>query len=137
MGSFPVQRPYRILIAGGAYGGVSAAVNLLDLSLGRSARLDPDKTPVEEARDGVPIEIHIVDERDGYCKIALRIPYAFGSPNLLYKTTPLVRLLPFHRQTMRQRHGASSTTSPLYNTLAFESHKEASQMLTRTNGLQQ
>ena len=84
MGSFPVQRPYRILIAGGAYGGVSAAVNLLDLSLGRSARLDSDKAPVEEARSGVPIEIHIVDERDGYCKIALRNLYAFGSPDFLY-----------------------------------------------------
>ena len=50
---------------------MSAAVNLLDLSLGRSARLDPDKAPAEEARDGVPIEIHIVDERDGYCEITL------------------------------------------------------------------
>jgi hypothetical protein len=69
MGSFPVQQPYRILIAGGAYGGVSAAVNLLDLSLGRPARLEPDKLPAEEARDGIPIEIHVVDERDGYCEI--------------------------------------------------------------------
>jgi hypothetical protein len=68
MGSLPVQQPFRILIAGGAYGGVSAAVNLLDLSLGRPARLEPDKVPVEEARNGVPVEIHIVDERDGYCK---------------------------------------------------------------------
>lgn len=68
MGSLPVQQPYRVLIAGGAYGGVSAAVNLLDLSLGKSARLDPDKAPVAEACDGVPIQIHIVDERDGYCK---------------------------------------------------------------------
>lgn len=68
MGSLPEQQAYRILIAGGAYGGVSAAINLLDLSLGRPARLDPDKVPVEEARDGVPIEIYIVDERDGYCK---------------------------------------------------------------------
>jgi hypothetical protein len=70
MGSFPVPQPYRIIIAGGAYGGVSAAVNLLDLSLGRSARLESDKAPAQEARDGIPIEIHIVDERDGYCKIA-------------------------------------------------------------------
>lgn len=73
MGSLPVQQPYRILIAGGAYGGVSAAVNLLDLSLGRSARLDPDKAPAKEALDGVPIEIHIVDERDGYCKTASHV----------------------------------------------------------------
>jgi hypothetical protein len=40
------------------------------LSLGRSARLDPDKVPAEEAQDGIPVEIHIVDERDGYCKTA-------------------------------------------------------------------
>jgi hypothetical protein len=76
MGFLPVQQqPYRVLIAGGAYGGVSAAVNLLDLSLGRSARLDPDKAPAEEARDGVPVEIHIVDERDGYCKTASSTRY--------------------------------------------------------------
>lgn len=73
MGSLPVQQPYRILIAGGAYGGVSAAVNLLDLSLGRSARLDPDKAPAAEACDGIPIQIHIVDERDGYCEYKLEI----------------------------------------------------------------
>ena len=84
MGSFPVPQPYRILIAGGAYGGVSAAVNLLDLSLGRSARLDPDKAPVEEARNGVPIEIHIVDERDGYCEIALPETYKSYNSNCLH-----------------------------------------------------
>lgn len=70
MGSIGLaQQPFRVLIAGGAYGGVSTAVNLLDLSLGRSARLDPDKAPAEEARGGIPIDIHIVDERDGYCKL--------------------------------------------------------------------
>lgn len=84
MGSFPVQQPYRILIAGGAYGGVSAAVNLLDLSLGRSARLDPDKVPAEEARNGVPIEIHIVDERDGYCEIALLHIHTLRNSNPLH-----------------------------------------------------
>lgn len=68
MGSLPTQQTIRVLIAGGAYAGVSAAVNLLDLSLGRPARLEPDKVPAEEARNGVPIEIYIVDERDGYCK---------------------------------------------------------------------
>ena len=83
MGSFPVQQHYRILIAGGAYGGVSAAVNLLDLSLGRSARLDPDKVPAEEACNGVPIEINIVDERDGYCEIALLDIHTLSSSNPL------------------------------------------------------
>jgi hypothetical protein len=71
MGSLPIQQPFRILIAGGAYAGVSAAVNLLDLSLGRPARLDPEKVPVGEALDGVPVEIYLVDERDGYCRTAL------------------------------------------------------------------
>jgi hypothetical protein len=133
MVSFPVQQPYRILIAGGAYGGVSAAVNLLDLSLGRSARLDPDKAPVEEARDGVPIEIHIVDERDGYCEIESRNTYTLSSSNHLYQTTPLARLLPFHHQATQQKHGGSLTTLLLYNTLACASHKEASQTLTQIN----
>jgi hypothetical protein len=93
MGFLPVQQqPYRVLIAGGAYGGVSAAVNLLDLSLGRSARLDPDKAPAEEARDGVPVEIHIVDERDGYCKTASSTRYGADRINLTDYYRPHDRL---------------------------------------------
>jgi hypothetical protein len=92
MGSLPVQQPYRILIAGGAYGGVSAAVNLLDLSLGRSARLEPDKAPAEEARDGIPIEIHVVDERDGYCKAASLTRYGVHRTNLTDYYRPHDRL---------------------------------------------
>lgn len=110
MGSLPEPQPYRILIAGGAYGGVSAAVNLLDLSLGKYARLDPDKAPAEEARDGIPIEIHIVDERDGYCEIELcltsRISLIFW-----HQITLSARLLLFPHYRMQQKHGGSSTIS--------------------------
>lgn len=56
----------RVLVAGCAYGGIAVVVNLLDLCLGKPARGAPNKVPHELALKGVPIDIHIVDERDGY-----------------------------------------------------------------------
>jgi len=70
MGALKIQTntALRVLIAGGSYAGISAAVNLLDLCHGKAARLAPDKVPSEKAQQGVPVQITIVDERDGYCK---------------------------------------------------------------------
>lgn len=49
--------PYRVLIAGGCYSGLSAAVNLI-------RKCDsPSDSPI-------PVAITIVDERDGYCMSA-------------------------------------------------------------------
>ena len=69
MGALPplANKTVRVLIAGGSYAGISAAVNLLDLCHGKAARLAPDKVPSEKALLGVPVKITIVDERDGYC----------------------------------------------------------------------
>ena len=58
--------PVRILVAGCSYGGMAFVVNLLDLCLGKSARGAPNKIPDEKALKGIPIDIHIIDERDGY-----------------------------------------------------------------------
>jgi thioredoxin reductase len=57
----------RVLVIGGAYAGLAASLNLLDLCAGRIARFstDPDAKPAPP----LPIEIRIVDERDGYCKL--------------------------------------------------------------------
>lgn len=45
--------PYRVLIAGGCYSGLAVAVNLLE-------KCDTIDAPI-------PVEITIVDERDGFC----------------------------------------------------------------------
>lgn len=61
-----VDTPLRVLVAGCAYGGIAAVVNLLDLALGKSPRGAPDKVPHDKALKGIPVDIHIVDPRDGY-----------------------------------------------------------------------
>lgn len=58
--------PIRVLIAGCAYGGIATVVNLLDLCLGKSPRGSPNEVPCEAALKGIEVDIHIVDERDGY-----------------------------------------------------------------------
>lgn len=63
----PFSRMFRVLIIGGSYGGLAAALSLLDLSQGKKTRFNysPD-AKVPQAQ--VPIQITVVDERDGYCK---------------------------------------------------------------------
>lgn len=57
--------PFKVLILGGCYGGLSAALNLIDLSEGRAARQGSGVVPGHDGK--IPIEVTIVDERDGFC----------------------------------------------------------------------
>jgi hypothetical protein len=63
-------RPIRVLVLGGSYAGLSAALNLNDLCLNKDARCGKKS---ESPRDTTGLEtivpdITIVDERDGFCK---------------------------------------------------------------------
>lgn len=60
--------PVKVLVIGGSYAGLSVALNLLDLSLGKPPRFVRDTPVSPEAKNGFPLDIHIVDERDGYCE---------------------------------------------------------------------
>lgn len=64
--------PLRVLVAGCAYGGIATVVNLLDLTLGKSPRGAPNNVPHEAALKGIPVDIHIVDSRDGYRMLCLK-----------------------------------------------------------------
>ncbi|KXH61296.1 hypothetical protein CNYM01_14286 [Colletotrichum nymphaeae SA-01] len=70
MGSLPgAIPPFKVFVIGGlSYAGVSTTLNLLDLSSGKSPRLA--HIPYEHHPDfkNVPVEITLVDERDGFCK---------------------------------------------------------------------
>lgn len=57
-------RPFRVLVLGGSYGGLAAALDLLDLCAGRKSRSGAEPVVGRE----VPIEITLVDERDGFCE---------------------------------------------------------------------
>ncbi|KAJ5485735.1 hypothetical protein N7530_000035 [Penicillium desertorum] len=70
-----VSRNFRVLVIGGSYGGLSAALALIDLSQGRLPRFNcnPDaKAPTHR----IPIQITVVDKRDGYFHL-------IGSPKAL------------------------------------------------------
>jgi hypothetical protein len=79
-----VSRSFRVLVIGGSYGGLAAALALIDLSQGRIARFNsnPDtKAPAHR----IPIQITVVDKRDGYCRFsrwpACMHPLMFYSPS--------------------------------------------------------
>jgi hypothetical protein len=64
-----VSRSFRVLVIGGSYGGLAAALALVDLSHGHIARFssNPDtKAPTHR----IPIQITVVDKRDGYCRFS-------------------------------------------------------------------
>jgi hypothetical protein len=57
----------RVLVIGGSYSGLAATVNLIDLCDGKQPRFTSTPTDVVSPKTKLPIEITIVDERDGYC----------------------------------------------------------------------
>jgi hypothetical protein len=60
------EQPFRVLIVGGSYSGLAATLNLIDLCHGRKCRFnlnENDKAPQKR----IPVQVTIVDERDGYC----------------------------------------------------------------------
>lgn len=95
----PGARSYRVLIVGGSYAGLSTALTLVDLSRGRIPRFSYDREIAPPAHR-IPVDITVVDERDGYCMVfpsllrqrpslcvaSLRSPYLdhlIGSPKSL------------------------------------------------------
>ena len=61
-----IARSFRVLIIGGSYGGLAAALNLSDLARGQVARFDSN-ADAKPPSHRIPLKITIVDERDGYC----------------------------------------------------------------------
>lgn len=59
--------PFKVLVIGGSYGGLASIVNLLDLCNSRSPRTAAVPPPITSTTK-VPIDITIVDERDGFCE---------------------------------------------------------------------
>lgn len=67
MGSVAATAPFRFLIVGGSYSGLSSALNLVDICNGRSPRMSQDPYPHHPEFKHIPVDITIVDERDGFC----------------------------------------------------------------------
>lgn len=66
--------PVKVLVIGGSYGGLAAALNLLDLCKGRTAGFSGSRffshkeSACGKGGSNLPIEIKVVDERDGCCE---------------------------------------------------------------------
>lgn len=92
--SLPVQ-PFKVLVVGGSYGGLSAALNLQDLCRGLAPRCGPK--PNEDEHVETPqyaIDVTIVDERDGFCESPLFPFFPFsGLIALIANCTPLDHLI--------------------------------------------
>ncbi|KAK4162359.1 hypothetical protein QBC43DRAFT_215319 [Cladorrhinum sp. PSN259] len=102
MGSI-ANTPFRVLIVGGSYAGLSAALNLQDLCSGKSPRCGPAPKPAEGAEpassSSLPqfdIDITIIDERDGFFHL-IGTPLALTSKSyadrtwVRYEDLPCVR----------------------------------------------
>lgn len=62
----PSSRVFRVLIIGGSYGGLATALTLADLARGQTARFNYNPE-AKAPSTGIPLQITVVDERDGYC----------------------------------------------------------------------
>jgi hypothetical protein len=97
--------PWRVLIVGGSYAGLAAATNLLDLSEGRVPRFNPSLERDTKLGYRIPVEITIVDERDGYCECYLKRQQC--QTNLL-KTISSARLWLWQMKHMQRKLGSNS-----------------------------
>lgn len=70
-GLISLARRFRVLIAGASYGGLSAALTLLDLSRCQLARFNYDPE-IKQPQHHIPVDITLVDEKDGFCT---HLPY--------------------------------------------------------------
>ncbi|KIW64819.1 hypothetical protein PV04_09726 [Phialophora macrospora] len=75
--------PFKVLVVGGSYAGLSTALNLLDLCNGRSARTQM-VSPTTGQPVKVPVEITMVDERDGFFHL-ISAPLALASKTFVGK----------------------------------------------------
>ncbi|KAE9972935.1 hypothetical protein BLS_003815 [Venturia inaequalis] len=88
--------PLRVLVVGGSYAGLAAALNLLDLCSGKAPRFTPD---IEHFPKPVPIKVTIVDERDGFYHL-IGSPLALASEDyspkgwLRFEDLPALRSQP-------------------------------------------
>jgi hypothetical protein len=81
LGNLSLSNPHRVLIVGCAYGGISAAINLLEYSQGKARQSVYPGPDFQGARSRRGVEITVIDERDGYC--ASLYPTSRGTPSPL------------------------------------------------------
>ncbi|ORY04482.1 hypothetical protein BCR34DRAFT_627057 [Clohesyomyces aquaticus] len=93
-----LSSPHRVLVVGAAYGGISALLNLLDLSQGKPARNT--------------IEITVIDERDGFFH-SVGAPLAHVSEKYTsHMWKRYSRLNELQHPNLRFKHGSVQSINP-------------------------
>ncbi|TEA22708.1 Oxidoreductase OXR1 [Colletotrichum sidae] len=123
MGSLPgAIPPFKVFIVGTSYGGLSTALNLLDLSQGLPPRLA--SAPYEHHPDftNVPLEITIADERDGFFHL-IGSPLAFADSDYAAKAWIKFQDLPaLQRPNVRFVQGSVSKVDTATKTATVLDH---------------
>ncbi|KAH0267984.1 FAD/NAD(P)-binding domain-containing protein, partial [Aureobasidium melanogenum] len=91
-----VQAIPRVLVIGGSYAGLAATVNLIDLCDGKQPRFTSASTEEESPKVKLPVDITIVDERDGYYHL-IGNPLAFASDDASSKSWTKFQDIPAFR----------------------------------------
>ncbi|KAK4241189.1 apoptosis-inducing factor 2 [Achaetomium macrosporum] len=125
MGSLPTQ-PLRVLVAGGSYAGLSAALNLQDLCRGLAPRCGPKPTEGEHVeRPQFEVDITVVDERDGFYHL-IGSPLALASEAyaekcwVKYDDIPALR--PPTSNNIRVLHGTVQSVDPQRKVATYAAH---------------
>ncbi|KAK1514167.1 uncharacterized protein CCOS01_14107 [Colletotrichum costaricense] len=124
MGSLPgAIPPFKVFVIGGlSYAGVSTTLNLLDLSSGKSPRLA--HIPYEHHPDfkNVPVEITLVDERDGFFHL-IGSPLAFADSKYAAKSwVKFEDIASLQRPNVRFVQGSVSKVDPATKTATVLDH---------------
>lgn len=83
--------PTKVLVVGGSYAGLSAALNLHDLFNGKPRSNRQEQVTAKATQPTHPIKITIVDERDGFCVYCARYSMT-TSKGLTTRHSPSYRL---------------------------------------------
>ncbi|PWY89881.1 apoptosis inducing factor [Aspergillus heteromorphus CBS 117.55] len=131
---------YRVLIVGGSYGGLCAALTLLDLSHGKVARFNFTENAQPPARQ-IPMQITVVDERDGFYHL-IGSPQALASEEYASKTwTKFADIPALQSPSVRFVQGSVSSVdcqtkiAQILDTETQETRKEKYDFLIASSGL--
>ncbi|KAJ2898945.1 oxidoreductase OXR1 [Zalerion maritima] len=116
-----ISRPFRVFVAGGSYGGLAATVHLLDHCSGAKAKAAAvvaaaelqSPPPPQPAPERVPIEVTIVDERDGFYHL-IGTPLAYASESFASKAWVKFKDIPALKgQNIHCLQGTVSSIDPV------------------------
>ncbi|KAI6466472.1 hypothetical protein MCOR06_011432 [Pyricularia oryzae] len=108
--------PYKVLVVGGSYAGISAVLNLIDLCTGKTPRCGARVDDSEASKIPIDVDVTIVDERDGFFHI-IGAPLALASTSFAEKAwVKYSDIAALQRPNIRIIQGTAKTVDPTTKT---------------------